>query len=84
MDLYDGRMEKPKTPLDRAIDLCGGQTKLATKIGRSQQLISYWQKTRKGVVPAECARDIAAAVDDEVTIYDLRPDLFGEKPSAAA
>lgn len=77
-------MKKPQTPLDRAIDLCGGQTKLAAKIGRSQQLISYWQKAREGVVPAECARDIEEAVGSQVTVHDLRPDIFGVKPSGAA
>lgn len=67
-----------KTPLDRAIELAGGQSRLAEKIGRSQQLISYWQKTRKGIVPAECVKDIEDAVKGEVTRHDLRPDIFGE------
>lgn len=71
-------MSTKPTPLDRAIEICGGQTGLGRKIGASQQLVAYWQKVRKGRVPAEFARDIELAVDGQVTRKDLRPDLFGD------
>lgn len=75
-------MEKPLTPLERAIRVCGGQTKLAEKIGLSQQRVSYWRKAKNGV-PAEYARDIEEACNGAVTRQQLRPDIFGPAESAA-
>lgn len=75
-------MDEAKTPLDRAIDLCGGQTALAKKIGRTQQNVAYWRKARKGV-PADVASDIEEAVEGKVTRHELRPDVFGQPERAA-
>jgi DNA-binding transcriptional regulator YdaS (Cro superfamily) len=81
--LYGGVMNRTLTPLERAIDHCGGQTQLAERIGKSQQLVSYWMKAKNGV-PAEYVRDIEAACEGKVTRHDLRPDIFGPAPEHAA
>ena len=75
--------EQPKTPLEAAIEHCGGQANLAEKIGKSQQLVSYWRKAKNGV-PAEYVAAIEAATDGLVTRHELRPDIFGPAPAEPA
>lgn len=75
-------MEAPKTPLDRAIELCGGQAALAREIGTKQQNVAYWRTAVKGV-PAEMAPMIEEAVQGQVTRQELRPDVFGQPERAA-
>lgn len=67
-------MDEPKTPIERAIEVCGNQQALAARIGRSQQLVSYWKS--KGVIPAEAVPSIEAATG--IPRRELRPDVFGE------
>lgn len=67
--------EKPATPLEEAIKLCGNQEELGRRIGQSQQVISYWK--RKGTVSAELAVAIEAATG--ISRAKLRPDIFGER-----
>lgn len=71
-------MDTPKSPLDRAIELCGGQAALAREIGTKQQNVAYWRTAVKGV-PAEMAQAIEDAVNGQVTRQELRPDVFGER-----
>lgn len=66
-------MDDEKTPIERAIEAAGSQEKLAAKIGRSQQIISYWKT--KGVIRAEDALAIEAATG--IPKHELRPDIFG-------
>jgi DNA-binding transcriptional regulator YdaS (Cro superfamily) len=49
---------------------------LARQLGVSRQLVSHW-RTGRCRVPAERCRDIERATGGKVTVYDLRPDIFG-------
>lgn len=59
--------------LQRAIEISGGKTALARKLGASVQLVDNW--TRRGNVPAEHVPAIEAATDGAVTAEQLRPDV---------
>lgn len=64
------------TAIKKAIDLAGGQAALSKKINVHASFISQWVTGRRPI-PAEHCRAIEAAVDGQVTRYDLRPDVFG-------
>lgn len=70
-----------QTPLERAIEIAGGQSALAVKIGRAQGHIHYWLKLSKAGVPPQAAIDIENALSRAVTRHELRPDIFGPAPS---
>lgn len=70
-------MSKRITPIQRAIAVCGSQSELARRIGKSQQLVSYWEK--KGVIPDYAAQLIEVATG--IPRRELRPDIFGGIPS---
>lgn len=60
----------------KAIEICGGQTALAEKIGKGQTLISSWVKRRECRVGADYVIQVAEATDWQVTPHQLRPDLY--------
>lgn len=64
-------MRMDNSALKRAIDKSGGQTALATAIGKQQGHISAW--LRRGNVPAEHCPAIEAATG--VPCEELRPDV---------
>lgn len=64
--------------LERAIEIAGGQSALAEKIGKKQAHVAMWLKRRK--VPAEVCADIEGATDGAVTRQSLRPDVFRDPP----
>lgn len=66
------------TPLGRAVEAAGGQTKLALKIGKTQGHISKW--LQRGRVPAECVLPIERA--SGVSRHDLRPDIYPRRGAA--
>lgn len=66
------------TPLDRAIEHCGGLGRLADSLKVTYQAVQKWRK--KGV-PAERCRDVEAVTGGAVTRYELRPDVFGPPPA---
>lgn len=72
-----------ETPLEKAIRICGGQSALADKIGKTQQHVSYWRTAKNGV-PPEHARAIEIATGGAVTRHDLRPDIFDSAQSEPA
>ena len=74
-----GGMEDAQTPLERAVELCGGQAGLARRIGSSQQSVAYWLTKAVRGVPAEMVPAIEQATGFQVTRHDLRPDIFGER-----
>lgn len=69
--------------LQLAVDICGGQTALAERIGVSGSFVTM---CLSGVKPIPAGRCIAIelATDGEVTRYQLRPDVFGPDPSKPA
>lgn len=73
-------MEAPITPIERAIKICGSQAKLAEKIGRSQQIISYWKLQQ--TIPADEVPAVEKATG--ISRHELRPDIFGPREGAAA
>lgn len=66
------------SPIERAVEIAGGQASLARLINKSASFVNQLVTGRRPVPPALCG-DIEAAVDNQVTREDLRPDVFGPK-----
>lgn len=58
--------------LIHAVDVLGGQTATAKKLGVTQQAVQYW--IRRGRVPA--LKAIPLEVASGVSRHKLRPDLY--------
>lgn len=61
--------------LERAIELAGGPSALADRIGgsvKAQHIINW----RNRGVPVDRVKEIVRAVDGKVTAHDLMPTLF--------
>ena len=71
-----------KKSLERAIEICGGQTALAIAIGVKQPNVWNWLNRADGVTPAEYCLKIEQATHGAVTRYELRPDVFCEAPQS--
>lgn len=69
------------TALNKAIDLIGGQKQLAEKLEIDSAAISGWRKRDNKVPPSRC-RTIESLTAGEVTVHDLRPDIFGPNPQS--
>lgn len=67
-----------ENPLQKAVEITGGQTQLAKLIGVRQSHVWNWLNRSLGVVPADYCRAIEEATNGAVTRYELRPDVFGE------
>lgn len=67
--------------IEEAIRIFGTQKAFASRMNVSQTAVIKWRKRR---VPAERCRAIEQATEGRITVHDLRPDVFGERPSAAA
>lgn len=67
--------------LERAVQIAGGQSALAEKIGKKQAHVAMWFK--RGKVPAEVCADIEGATDGVVKREQLRPDVFRDPPKRA-
>jgi DNA-binding transcriptional regulator YdaS (Cro superfamily) len=65
--------------LRKAVELAGGQSRLAKAIGVRQQHVWNWLN-RDGKPAAEYVLQIESAVSGKVTRYELRPDVFGAPP----
>lgn len=82
--------------LDKAVGIVGGQVALSNALrawhlrqGRvvkiSQAHVWNWLNDAKSPMPpAEHCRAIEEATGGQITRYDLRPDVFGEKSEKAA
>ena len=68
--------------LERAVEIAGGQSALARKLGLKQANVWHWLN-RAEHVPAEQAIAIEAATGGAVTRAELRPDLFAASDAAA-
>lgn len=66
--------------LDSACEALGSQDKLAAAMNIRSPSISGWRK--RGRVPAERCVAIELATGGKVTRHQLRPDVFGDLPSA--
>jgi DNA-binding transcriptional regulator YdaS (Cro superfamily) len=66
----------------RALAACeDNQSKFATAIGTSQQLVSYWKRNRKSL-PAEFVLPTEAVTG--ISRHELRPDLYPREEARAA
>lgn len=68
------------TALELAVDKAGSQSRFATAVGTSQQLVSYWLSNRKPL-PAEFV--LAAEREFGISRHDLRPDIYPQESAAA-
>lgn len=69
-----------RSHVERAVEIKGSQAKLAADMGCSQQYIS-WLLKEADQISAEQSIACERATDGQVTRWDLRPDLFGPKPT---
>lgn len=67
--------------LQLAIEHMGSQARLADALSVRQSAVANWLS--RGV-PVKRAVDIERATGGAVTRYELRPDIFGERPGVAA
>lgn len=61
--------------IQQAIEIMGGQSKLADAVGISPMAVNKWIKNR---VPAERCAAVEKATEGKVTRQQLRPDIFGD------
>ena len=62
-----------KTPLEKACEIVGGQSKLAGILGVTPQAITAWLSYSRPIPILRCSQ-IEQATDGKVTRKDLRPD----------
>lgn len=65
--------------IERAVQHCGSQSRLAKAAGCSQQQIAYLLRAKN--ITADMAKKIDEATEGTVSRHDLRPDIFGPAPS---
>jgi DNA-binding transcriptional regulator YdaS (Cro superfamily) len=68
------------TPLERAIEIAGGQAALARLVGKKQGHIWHWLQVDR--VPGEHC--LAIERETGVSRYELRPDIYGDAPKRKA
>lgn len=72
---------KQPTPLERAIEIAGGQAALAALLKTNPQNVWNWLN-RDERVPAEQAIPIEAATGGKVSRHEIRPDLYPKERMA--
>ena len=72
-------LKKIKTPFDalqRAVEICGTQAELASRIGVTQSHVSHLIFRYQGQVGPRFAIAVEKAVNGKVTRHELRPDFY--------
>ncbi|MGF7160148.1 DNA-binding transcriptional regulator YdaS (Cro superfamily) [Rhodoligotrophos appendicifer] len=69
--------------LERAVNLVGGQSRLAKLIGTTQSRIWYWLTRAKRGVPGEYVLLVERATAGAIKRSELRPDLYPPHSSGA-
>lgn len=64
------------TPLQKAIDLCGGQTALACKSDIPQPTISAWVNRFSHRVGVDFVLKVSEATEWKISPHELRPDIY--------
>ena len=71
------------TKIERVIDVAGGVSALALKLGVKPPTVYQWKTGERKVSPR-----LALAIEREwpevATTHDLRPDIFGPAPESKA
>ncbi len=63
----------------RAVAIHGGRKRaFAESLGITPQMLNHWLARKR--VPAEYCIAVEKATQGIVTRYDLRPEVFGDKP----
>lgn len=68
--------------IQKAVRLATSQSALARMLGITPQAVQKWEE--QGYVPADRCRAVEAALNGEVTRYELNPDTFGPAPEIIA
>jgi len=68
-----------ETPIQTAVRIAGGQSRLADRLGIKQPSVAEWIK--RGKAPATRVREISAITGIQCEL--LRPDVFNPPPTAA-
>lgn len=63
-------------PLNKAVELLGGQVGLAKAVGVSQAHVWKWLNTTIDGVPDKKVIPISHATNWQVTPHELRPDIY--------
>ena len=66
------------TYISHALKVVGSQSSLASRCNVTQAAVSKW--LHGGRVSAENALAIQAATDSQITVHNLRQDVFGPAP----
>ena len=70
----------PLQAIKKALDLIGSQEVAAEKLGlKTQAQISSWITGRRPLPSKHCIK-IEELTDQQITRYQLRPDVFGQAP----
>lgn len=64
-----------ETAILRAVRIVGTQKRLAEMLGIQPPSVNEW--LRRGTAPANRCRAIEAATGGQLTVHELRPDVFG-------
>lgn len=70
---------KPETALKKAIKAAGGYSALGRLFNIHRQAVAQWKK-----VPAERVIALEKATGGTISRYDLRPDIYPDKPTGSA
>jgi len=70
------------TGLEKAIEILGREGVAKAAGVQTPEAVSNWK--RRGGVPAKHCRSISDATDGQVSVHDLRPDIFGVAPASEA
>lgn len=65
---------------ERIVEHFGSKRKLAEALQVKPQSVQKWDRQ----IPAERVLQIERLTDGEVTRFEMRPDIFGPEPDAAA
>lgn len=68
-----------ETGIAKAIRLAGNQSALGRLLDLTPQAVQKWES--QGYVPAERCREVEAALNCQVTRYELNPAVFGDPPA---
>ncbi len=69
------------TPIDKAIEIVGGQISLASKLGVNQSFISQI-RTGARPIPATLCPKIQKVTGNQIKCAELRPDVFEVEEAA--
>jgi DNA-binding transcriptional regulator YdaS (Cro superfamily) len=79
------KTQTPPTPerlaLEKAIALIGGTMATSRAFGIKPPSVSRWLS--KGRAPSDRCLKLQELTKGEVTVHELRPDVFGPKPKRA-